>query len=115
MKVIGAGLPRTATTTQLIAFEQLGFGPCYHMRDLMGTSEARLPLWERVRRRATPTGRRSSATPQSTVRLARRRATTASSLEHYPDAKVVLSVRSAEGWVREHARDDLADVLRRLA
>jgi len=31
MKVIGAGLPRTATTTTLIAFEQLGFGPCYHM------------------------------------------------------------------------------------
>ena len=34
MKLIGAGLPRTATTTQMIALEQLGL-PCYHMRNLM--------------------------------------------------------------------------------
>ena len=39
MRLIGAGLPRTATTTQLIAFEQLGFAPCYHMRDLLGNLE----------------------------------------------------------------------------
>jgi hypothetical protein len=30
MKLIGAGLPRTATTTQLIALEQLGL-PCYDL------------------------------------------------------------------------------------
>ena len=41
MKVIGAGLPRTATSTQLIAFEQLGFGPCYHMRNLLGEPRGR--------------------------------------------------------------------------
>jgi hypothetical protein len=29
MKVIGAGLPRTATTTQKLALEILGLGPCY--------------------------------------------------------------------------------------
>ena len=46
MKVIGAGLPRTATTTQLFALEELGFGPCYHMRDLLADLEAGLPLWE---------------------------------------------------------------------
>ena len=46
MKVIGAGLMRTATTTQLFALEQLGFGPCYHMRDLLGDLEAGLPWWE---------------------------------------------------------------------
>ncbi len=34
MKLIGAGLPRTATTTQMIALEMLGL-PCYHMRDMM--------------------------------------------------------------------------------
>ena len=48
MKVIGAGLPRTATTTQLVALEQLGFAPCYHMRDLLGNQDGQLPLWERV-------------------------------------------------------------------
>ena len=35
MQLIGAGLPRTATTTQKIALEQLGLAPCYHMRDMM--------------------------------------------------------------------------------
>ena len=35
MQVIGAGLPRTATTTQMVVLEQLGFAPCYHMRDLL--------------------------------------------------------------------------------
>ena len=27
MKLIGAGLPRTATTTQMIALEMIGLGP----------------------------------------------------------------------------------------
>src|SRR5918998_733500 len=54
MKLIGAGLPRTATTTQMIALEMLGL-PCYHMREL---------------------------------------------IDVYPDAKVLLSVRDADGWVR---------------
>ena len=48
MKVIGAGLPRTATTTQMFALEQLDFGPCYHMRDLLADLEGGLPLWEAV-------------------------------------------------------------------
>ena len=42
MKVIGAGLPRTATTTQMIALEMLGLGPCYHMRDLLADLEGQL-------------------------------------------------------------------------
>src|SRR5215813_5416649 len=35
MKVIGAGLPRTATLTQKIALEMLGYGPCYHMVNVL--------------------------------------------------------------------------------
>ena len=46
MKVIGAGLPRTATTTQMLALEMLGVGPCYHMRDLMADLEGQLGHWE---------------------------------------------------------------------
>ena len=78
MKVIGAGLPRTATTTQLVALEQLGFAPCYHMRDLLGDLEARLPAWERAGRGRPGLGRRSSDRP-SRAATSRRRATTASS------------------------------------
>ena len=98
MKVIGAGLPRTATTTQVAVLETLGFGPCYHMRNLMGDFAAGLPLWERVAA-GDPDwdeifdGFESSCDfPAS--RYYREMA------EHYPEAKVLLSVRSGEGWVR---------------
>ncbi len=35
MKVIGAGLPRTGTLSQKVALEMLGFGPCYHMVNIL--------------------------------------------------------------------------------
>jgi hypothetical protein len=98
MKVIGAGLPRTATTTTLIAFEQLGFAPCYHMRDVFADLEGQLPLWE-----AAAAGKpdwesifkgAQSSCDWPSARFYRELA------EYYPEAKVVLSVRSAEGWVR---------------
>jgi hypothetical protein len=34
LRVIGAGLPRTGTTSLKVALEILGFGPCHHMREL---------------------------------------------------------------------------------
>src|SRR5277367_3551909 len=98
MKVIGAGLPRTATTTTLIAFEQLGFGPCYHMRDLLGDLDGQLGLWERVVG-GDPDwealfGSVASCCDWPGARFYREL------LGVYPDARVVLSVRSAESWVR---------------
>ena len=96
MKLIGAGLPRTATTTQLISFEMLGF-PCYHMRDMMSDLSTSVPLW-----RAALEGDGDWDTlfdgKESIVdwpggyfwrEL----------MEVYPDAKVLLSVRSADSWV----------------
>src|SRR5258708_17185097 len=44
MQIIGAGLPRTATLTQKIALEMLGFGPCYHMVNVLSDS-SRIPGW----------------------------------------------------------------------
>ena len=34
LRVIGAGLPRTGTTSLKDALEILGFGPCHHMEEL---------------------------------------------------------------------------------
>ena len=48
MKLIGAGLPRTATTTQKVALEMLGL-PCYHMRELLMDMGGQVPLWEDAR------------------------------------------------------------------
>jgi sulfotransferase family protein len=98
MKVIGAGLPRTATTSQAIAYEQLGFGPCYHMRDVLMDMNKGLSQWEAV----------ASGNPDWETIFGDARSTCdwpgaryyKELLEYYPDSKVVLSVRGAEGWVQ---------------
>jgi len=98
MKVIGAGLPRTATTTQMFALEQLGCAPCYHMRDLLADLEAGLPQWEAVAD-GNPDWEAIFGEAQSTVdwpsayfyrEL----------MDFYPDAKVLLSVRGSEEWAK---------------
>jgi Sulfotransferase domain len=97
MKLIGAGLPRTATSTQLLAFEQLGFGPVYHMRNLLGNLEGELPAWERLTEGDVDweaiLGDAQSCCDWPTARYYRELA------EHFPQAKVLLSVRSGKGWV----------------
>src|SRR4051794_33638352 len=98
MKVIGAGLPRTATTTQLFALEQLGLGTCYHMRDLLMDLDGGLPLWEAAAD-GSPDWERIFGEARCTVdwpsaRYYRELA------DHYPDAKVLLSVRGGEEWAK---------------
>jgi len=98
MKVIGAGLPRTATSTTFTVLEQLGFGPCYHMRNLMGDWAGQLPLWERYVEGGGGLEEivdgYESCCDFPTSRYYKELA------DLYPDAKVLLSVRSSEGWVR---------------
>ncbi len=98
LKLIGAGLPRTATTTQLFALERLGLGPCYHMRDLLADLEGGLPLWESVAE-GTPDWERIFGDAQSTVDWPSARYYP-ELMEAYPQAKVLLSVRDGEEWVR---------------
>ena len=98
MKVISAGLPRTATSTQMIALEMLGFGPCYHMRNVLGDMEGELPKWEAVMA-GDPDWEGIFGDAQSTcdwpsAAFARELA------EYYPDAKVILTVRDPQGWVK---------------
>lgn len=97
MKLIGAGLPRTATTSQKLALEMLGVGPCYHMVDVLGDLD-RVQQWSDAVDGKVDWGE-MFADYQSTVdwpgsffyRELR---------EAYPDAKFLLSVRSGESWAR---------------
>jgi hypothetical protein len=98
MRVIGAGLPRTATTTTLVVLEQLGFGPCYHMRDVFADLDAQLTLWEQVVD-GNPDWEAIFGHADSTCDFPGSRYYR-ELLDVYPEAKVVLSVRSPEGWVR---------------
>jgi hypothetical protein len=95
MKVIGAGLPRTATLTQKVALEMLGQGPCYHMVNVLADLDL-VPLW-RDAYEGNADWDRIFEGFQSTVdwpggffyrEL----------MEKYPDAKVLLSVRDPAAW-----------------
>jgi hypothetical protein len=98
VKVIGAGLPRTATTTQMFALERLGFAPCYHMRDLLADLETGLPLWEAAFE-GNPDWERIFGQAQSTCDWPSARYYR-ELMDYYPDAKIWLTVRDGEGWVK---------------
>ena len=98
MKVIGAGLPRTATTTQMVALEQLGFAPCYHMRNVLADLENELPHWEAALN-GNPDWEAVFGDAESTVDWPSARFYD-QLIEVYPEAKVILSVRDGEAWVR---------------
>jgi hypothetical protein len=97
MQLIGAGLPRTATTTQMIALEMLGL-PCYHMRDMMGDRATSIPQWRQALEGDGPwdelfEGKESVVDWPGSYHWREL-------IDVYPDAKVLLSVRDAESWVR---------------
>jgi hypothetical protein len=45
LEVIGAGFGRTGTNSLKLALEHLGYGPCYHMHEVIAHPEA-LPHWQ---------------------------------------------------------------------
>jgi hypothetical protein len=97
MKVIGAGLPRTGTLSQKVALEMLGFGPCYHMVNVLTD----LPLadqWARAMDEPADWeaifGEHESTVDWPGSFFYRELA------DAYPDAKVVLSIRDPEAWER---------------
>jgi Sulfotransferase domain len=102
MRVVGAGLMRTATTTQMFALERLGFSPCYHMRDVLADLEGQLPLWEAAADGAAD-WERTFGDALSTVDWPSARYYR-ELMEHYPEALVVLSVRPAADWVESMKR-----------
>jgi len=97
MKLIGAGLPRTATLSQKIALEMLGLGPCYHMVNVFADFD-QTDLWKRALAGEGPWDELFDGF-QSTVD-APGHYFYKELIEVYPDAKVLLSVRDPEGWRR---------------
>ncbi len=98
LEVIGAGFGRTGTMALKIALEQLGFGPCYHMVDVIRTpgaaqhwltaAEGGPMAWD-----AVFAGYRS-AVDWPACDYWRELAA------HWPAAKIVLTTRDAESWFR---------------
>lgn len=96
LKVIGAGLGRTATLSMKFALEHLGLGPCYHMSEVFARGRRNVPLWLDVvggkpNWDAVFDGYQST-TDYPACTYWRELAS------HYPRAKVVLTVRDADSW-----------------
>jgi len=96
MRVIGAGFGRTGTLSLKRALEDLGFGPTYHMQELM-RRPSHVEHWLRFARTGVADWDRLFARFGSAVdypvscvweQLA----------AHFPDAKVVLTVRDPQRW-----------------
>ena len=45
MKIIGTGVGRTGTYSLKLAINQLGFGPCHHMEEVILKMPVQVPLW----------------------------------------------------------------------
>lgn len=96
LQVIGAGLGRTGTLSLKLALEHVGLGPCYHMTEIMAHARQRMPQWFAVVNgkpdwEAIFDGFRSTV-DYPTCTYWRELAA------FYPEAKVILSDRDAEGW-----------------
>lgn len=95
MKVIGAGLPRTGTLSQKVALEMLGFGPCYHMVNVLTNLPLSQPWEEALDGDAdwdAIFGEHEATVDWPGSFFYRELA------DAYPEAKVVLSVRDPEAW-----------------
>ena len=96
LSVIGAGFGRTGTLSLKLALERLGFGPCHHMIEVFA-HPAQAAVWrdaakgQAVDWDALLAGY-GSAVDWPSCHFWRELS------EHYPAAKVILSVRDADAW-----------------
>ena len=98
LQVIGTGQGRTGTTSLKVALEQLGFGKCYHMWELLNNpgqliyfqqAEAGEPVdWDELFKGY------QSACDFPVIRYYKQ------VLEKYPDAKVIHTMRDADAWFK---------------
>jgi hypothetical protein len=95
LEIVGAAYPRTGTVSLKMALEQIGFGPCHHMAEMIAHPEMGA-LWVAAARGrpdwdAIFANYRSCADAPSCYFW---RETTAK----YPQAKVILTERDPEAW-----------------
>lgn len=96
LQVIGTGFGRTGTDSMREALEILGFGPCHHMRELIKDPDHE-QLWRSVVAGSAPDWDLLLGEYQSCVDWP-----TAyywpQLVETFPEAKVLLTWRTAESW-----------------
>ena len=96
LRVIGAGFGRTGTLSMKGALEHLGLGPCYHMLEVMNRPE-NADAWYNAAQSGKADWDQILSGYHSTVDwpACHYWQTLAA---HFPDAKVILTVRDEEAW-----------------
>lgn len=96
LSIIGAGFGRTGTSSMKQALELLGVGPCHHMSEVLSLDDQRTK-WKAIANGTKPDWDDVFANYNASVDwpsshywrdLA----------EHFPNAKILLTVRSSESW-----------------
>jgi len=98
LKVVGAGFGRTGTLSLKTALEKIGCGPCYHMMEVFprphhvamwhGLAFGKPMDWDEIFRGFRATVDWPSARWWREIAA------------HFPEAKVLLSVRDPEAWYK---------------
>jgi hypothetical protein len=96
LKVIGSGFGRTGTMSTKLALEQLGFGPCHHMVEVLG-SPAQPPFWA-ARVAGTPMDWPAVFAGYNSQVDFPGAAVWPELAEAFPDAKVIHTERPEEEW-----------------
>ena len=99
LQIIGAGFGRTGTSSLKAAFEQLGFGPSYHMKEVFKNGDSHIQCWRDAAAGKPVNWETVFANYKSTTDFP------ASCfykelMEAYPEAKVVLTIRDFDSWYK---------------
>lgn len=98
LKVIGTGFGRTGTMSLKLALEELGFGNCYHMYELIKHPEE-LSYWEKAKKGEPVnwdelfTGYQSAVDFPAILFYE-------DLIKKYPEAKIIHTTREAESWYK---------------
>ncbi len=98
LKVVGAGFGRTGTLSLKSALEKLGYGPCYHMMEVFPRPE-HVAMWHRLAFSNSMDWDLIFRDFVATVDWPAAR-WWREIAAHFPDAKVLLSVRDEESWYK---------------
>ncbi len=96
LSLIGAGFGRTGTMSAKTALEILGLGPCHHMIEVNNNDAQRI-IWRKIAAEESRDwdtafqGYRAAVDWPSAFYWREL-------IDYYPEAKVLLTVRSAESW-----------------
>lgn len=99
LKVIGAGFGRNGTNSLRLALNELGLGPCHHMYEISDEAPEQIGMWDAIADGSSRDWGKVFDGFQSQVdwpgchywrELA----------DFYPDAKIILSVRDPDAWVK---------------